>query len=83
MVFSHGLRAYYLFLTKLFFAGLICDKGSFLKSKKIAIAIAAWVPWITDSYAIGRVVEKLGGPDARLNCLGEDIAAKEVPTEVY
>ena len=73
------------------FVGSIYDKRSFLKSKrKIALVIAvfvvfllAWAPWITDNYAIGKVVEKLGGPDARFNYLGEEMAVREVPTEAH
>jgi hypothetical protein len=45
--------------------------------------VLAWAPWITDNYAIDRVVEKLGGPETRFTYLGEDMALKDVPKEVY
>ncbi len=41
-----------------------------------------WSPWITDDYAINRVVEILGGPKVRFNYLGEDMSVKDVPKEV-
>jgi len=73
------------------FAGSKCHKGLFTKSKtKIAIALAvfvvflsAWAPWITDNYAVSKVVEKLGGPEARFNYLGQDMAVKDIPKEVH
>jgi hypothetical protein len=53
----------------------------------IATAIAvtfilAWAPWVTDDYAIDKVVEKLGGPETRFNYLGQDLAVKDVPKKV-
>jgi hypothetical protein len=61
-----------------------------MKKKFLAVLAAAslvfllflWAPWITDDYAINMVVEKLGGPEARFNYLGEDLAVKEVPRQV-
>jgi hypothetical protein len=45
--------------------------------------VLAWAPWITNDYAIDRVVEELGGPEARFTYLGVDMALKDVPKEVY
>jgi hypothetical protein len=30
------------------------------------IVFLAWAPWVTNDYAVNKVVEKLGGPEARL-----------------
>ena len=38
-----------------------------------------WAPWITDDYAIDKVVEKLGGPDTRFDYLGQDMVVKDIP----
>jgi hypothetical protein len=46
------------------------------------LALLAWSPWITDDYAIERVVEKLGGSDARFDYLGQDMAVKDIPKHV-
>jgi hypothetical protein len=48
----------------------------------VVVFLLVWAPWVTDDYAIGRVVENLGGPDARFDYLGQDIAIKDVPKEV-
>jgi len=48
----------------------------------IIITLIAWAPWITDDYAVSKVVEKLGGPEACFNYLGEDVAVKDIPKEV-
>ena len=61
-----------------------------MKKKAFAVLAVAslvfllflWAPWITDDYAVNLVVEKLGGPEARFNYLGEDIAVKDVPRQV-
>jgi len=53
---------------------------------KIAILVffmLVWAPWITDDFAVGKVVEKFGSPEARFNHLGQDMAVKDVPTEVH
>jgi len=47
-----------------------------------AMVLLAWVPWLSDDYVVECVVEKLGGPDAHFNYLGEDIAIKDIPKEV-
>ena len=57
------------------------------RGKTIILAIGlllllVWAPWITDDYAINKVVEKLGGPDTRFNYLGQDMAVKDIPIEV-
>ena len=44
--------------------------------------LLVWAPWITDDYAINKVVERLGGPDTRFNYLGQDMAVKDVPKVV-
>lgn len=48
----------------------------------IIFAVLAWAPWITDEYAVSKVVEKLGGPAARFDYLGQDIAVKDIPKQV-
>jgi hypothetical protein len=61
-----------------------------MKKKTVAILVAAsmffllllWAPWVTDDYAINRVVEKLGGPETRFSYLGEDMAVKDIPKQV-
>jgi len=45
--------------------------------------VFAWAPWISDDYAIYRVVEELGGPEAHFTYLGQDMALKDVPKGVY
>jgi len=44
--------------------------------------LLAWAPWITDDYALNKIVEKLGGPDTRFNYLGQDMAVKDIPIKV-
>ena len=58
-------------------------KRVFLAITFFVVLLLAWAPWITDSYAVGRVIEKLGGPEARFNYLGEEMAVKDAPTEVH
>lgn len=51
----------------------------------IAVAIVfllAWAPWISDDYAINKVIEKLGDAETRFNYLGQDMAVKDIPKEV-
>ena len=53
----------------------------------VAVAVAvtfmlAWAPWVTDDYAIDKVVEKLGGSETRFNYLGQDLAVKDIPKEI-
>ena len=48
----------------------------------VVVFLLVWAPWVTDDYAIGRVVEKLGGSAARFSYLGQDMAIKDVPKEV-
>ena len=58
-----------------------------MKTKNKAIILTAsailfmlfWAPWITDDYAINKVVDKLGGPDTRFDYLGQDMAVKDIP----
>ena len=53
-----------------------------LVSAGLIFLFILWAPWITDDYAISRVVEILGGPDARFGYLGEDTAIRDIPKEV-
>ena len=48
----------------------------------VAFALLVWAPWITSDYAIGKVVERLGGPDAHYNYLNQDTAVKDIPKKV-
>ena len=48
----------------------------------IITLLLAWVPWITNDYAINKVVEKVGGSEARFNYLGQDMAVKDIPKQV-
>ena len=48
----------------------------------LILILLVWAPWITDDYAINKVVEKLGGPDTRFTYLGQDMAVKDIPIEV-
>jgi hypothetical protein len=48
----------------------------------VVVFLLVWAPWVTDDYAIGRVVEKLGGSETRFSYLGQDMAIKDVPKEV-
>jgi len=48
----------------------------------VTIFLLVWAPWITDEYAISKVIEKLAGPEARFVYLGQDMAVKDVPKHV-
>jgi len=48
----------------------------------LILLLIVWAPWITNDYAINKVVEKLGGPDTRFNYLGQDMAVKDIPKVV-
>ena len=48
----------------------------------LILLILAWAPWVTSEYAVSKVVEKLGGPDAQFYHLGETLAVKDVPREI-
>jgi hypothetical protein len=37
----------------------------------VLLAICAWSPWLTESYANSAVIENLGGPDQEYNFPGE------------
>ena len=45
----------------------------------IILLLLVWAPWITNDYAINKVVEKMGGPDIRFDYLGQDMAVKDIP----
>ena len=51
-------------------------------SAGLIFLLILWAPWITDDYAINRVVEILGGPETHFNYLGEDMAIKDIPKAV-
>ncbi len=61
-----------------------------MQGKTIAVVIVAAVPflllmwssWITDDYAIEKVVMHLGGNDSRFNYLGEEMMIGEIPKTV-
>ena len=53
-----------------------------LAAAGLVFSLFFWAPWITSEYAISRVVDKLGGPEARFNYLGEDMVVKDVPKQV-
>ena len=46
------------------------------------LAIFAWSPWLTDSYATTAVTEKLGGPDQEYFYLGETLLVSDIPKDV-
>ena len=46
------------------------------------LILLVWAPWITDDYAIDKVVERLGGSDTRFNYLGEEMAVEDIPKVV-
>jgi len=46
------------------------------------IALLAWAPWITEEYAIGKVTEMLGGPDAQFHYIDKTMPVKDIPKEV-
>lgn len=48
----------------------------------VVVALLAWAPWITDDFAVSRVVEKLGGPEVIFHYLNEDLPIREIPKEV-
>ena len=45
------------------------------------LVVLAWAPWVTNDYAVGKVVEKLGGLDIRFNYLEQDMTIKDIPKE--
>jgi len=48
----------------------------------LIILLLAWVPWFTKENAYNRVVDRLGGPDAQFDYLGESMAVKDIPYKV-
>lgn len=48
----------------------------------LILFILAWAPWITDEYAINKVVEKMGGPDTQFYYMGENVSVNDVPKEI-
>ncbi len=60
----------------------IKKRGKTILTIVLIVLLLVWAPWITDDYAINKVVEKLGGPDTRFTYLGQDMAVKDIPIEV-
>lgn len=48
----------------------------------VPFLLLMWSPWISDDYAVEKVVAHLGGNDARFNYLGEEMSVKDVPKTV-
>ena len=48
----------------------------------LILFILAWAPWITDEYAVNKVMEKMGGPDARFYYMDMNVSVKDVPKEI-
>ncbi len=48
----------------------------------MSAVLLVWAPWVTYDFAVNRVVEYLGGPDARFHYLNQDMAVKDVPKQV-
>ena len=46
------------------------------------VLLLAWAPWVNDDFAVNHVVDKLGGPDAKFNYLGQSLPVKEIPKQV-
>ncbi len=46
------------------------------------ILLLAWAPWATEEYAINKVTEKLGGPNATFNYLHKIMPVKDIPKKV-
>lgn len=48
----------------------------------VLVLLVMWAPWITDEFATNQVIGMLGGPDARFDYLGENVAVKDIPKNV-
>jgi len=48
----------------------------------IIAAFIVWAPWITNDFAVNKVVERLGGSETRFNYLNQDMAVKDIPKQV-
>jgi hypothetical protein len=48
----------------------------------ILVALLFWAPWIINDLAVSKVVDKLGGPDARFHYLNQDMAIQDIPKQV-
>jgi len=46
------------------------------------LAIFAWSPWLTDSFAISAVTENLGGPDQEYDYIGVMTPVSDIPKNV-
>ncbi len=45
----------------------------------VSVGLIGWAPWVTEEYAIARVMEHLGGPNALFNYFGGTHAGKKCP----
>jgi hypothetical protein len=57
----------------------IIEKRVVVLAVLLLVVLAAWAPWLTEDFAISRVVAKLGGMDRPYNYLGEVMALGDVP----
>lgn len=48
----------------------------------VLVVILAWAPWLTDDYAVTKVVEKVGGENTQFDYLGDKMPVRDVPKEV-
>ena len=48
----------------------------------LIILILCWAPWVTEEYAVSRVVERLGGPETQFDYLGETLVVRDIPKKV-
>ncbi len=48
----------------------------------VAVVLLIWAPWMTNEFAVGRVVQKLGGQEATFHYLNHDMAVKDIPKQV-
>jgi len=48
----------------------------------LVTALLVWAPWITNDFAVNKVIEKIGGSDARFYYLNQDMAVKDIPKQV-
>ena len=48
----------------------------------LVVVITAWAPWLTNDFAISRVVDKLGGQNRSYNYLGKAMPLSDVPKAV-
>lgn len=54
----------------------------FLTIVILVLILLAWTPWITNKYAINKVIEKLGGDEIQLSYLGKNMPIKDIPKKI-